>query len=137
MTKRGHARLKIRIHDNSIRLRLNRDEVGQIGRMDSVDCQTRFPSGEIFQYQLSASSTGETTTASFAEGCIRVVLTEAQAKHWALTETEVSVAVSTPITNGTLELLVEKDFECLDPREGEDQSNRFRNPKAVSLEQTS
>ena len=28
-----------------------------------------------------------------------------------------------------LALLVEKDFECLNPREGEDNSNRFPNPK--------
>ena len=126
--------MKIRIHDSSIRLRLNRDEVEQIGRMESVECKTHFPSGEVFYYQLSASSTAEETTAGFSDRCIRVVLSQAQAKHWALTETEVSVVVSAPIADGRLELLVEKDFECLDPREGEDQSNRFRNPKAGLME---
>jgi hypothetical protein len=127
--------LKIRIHDNSIRLRLNLDEVKQIGRLESVACVTQFPSGETFGYQLHASARGTEPTARFSDGCISVVLSEAQAKHWALTETEVSIVVSAPIPAGPLHLLIEKDFECLDPREGEDQATRFQNPKARLMEQ--
>jgi len=124
--------LKIRIHDNSIRLRLNRDEVDQIGRNETVACSTLFPTGERFGYTLLSSAAAHATTASMVNGTITVTLTEKESQHWALTETEVSIAVATPIAEGSLALLIEKDFECLDPREGEDQSNRFKNPKAAS-----
>lgn len=127
--------MKIRIHDDSIRLRLNRGEVEQIGRLESVTCATHFPSGDVFSYQLSVSDAGATTTAEFREGGIEVVLSAPQAQQWALSETEVSIVVDAPIANGSLALLIEKDFECLDPRDGEDQSNRFRNPKATLMEQ--
>lgn len=123
--------MKIRIHDNSIRLRLNRDEVDQVGRRESVVCSTQFPTGERFGYTLVSSVDTPATNANFSGDTITVTLTEAEAQHWALTETEVSIAVATPIADGSLALLIEKDFECLDPREGEDQSNRFRNPKAA------
>lgn len=96
-------------------------------------CATEFPGGERFGYELATASdvaATTTTTANFAGGTVKVTLAKAQAQLWALTETEVSIAVAAPVEGDSLALLIEKDFECLDPREGEDQSNRFKNPKA-------
>lgn len=117
--------MKIRIYDDSIRLRLDRSEVEQIGQGLAVEGITRFPAGNQFAYRLSVARAAS-ATAVFEDGCINVLVPGAQAEHWAHTEAEVSIHA----VDGALKLLIEKDFECLDPREGEDQSNRFVNPKA-------
>ena len=121
--------MKIRIYDDSVRLRLDRAEVERIGRLESIECATRFPSGDAFRYRLRCCD-ADAVGATFAAGCIEIALPAARARHWAETESEVAIAADAPLDRGRLSLLIEKDFECLEPRAGEDQSNRFRNPKA-------
>lgn len=123
--------MKIRICDDSIRLRLERDEVEQVGSGATVTCATHFPDGGQFRYCLGVGDVA-TATASFEGGCIQLTLPHAVARHWAQDDTEVSIDVLQSLTEGSLRLLVEKDFECLEPRAGEDQANRFLNPKAVT-----
>ena len=122
--------MKIRISDDSIRLRLDRSEVDDVGVGKSVSCRTRFAGGAEFQYALSVGNS-DAVSAVFSDGRIEVSLPSAIATHWACDETEVSIHGENEIDGGALTLLIEKDFECLDPREGEDQSNRFVNPKAT------
>ena len=51
---------------------------------------------------------------------------------WALTE-QVSMEGEQFLDDGgKLTILVEKDFTCLAPREGEDESDMFPNPQADS-----
>ena len=121
--------MKIRILDNSIRLRLDRDEVDRIGAGEQVEAVTNFPDGSAFRYALGSHADGD-TSAAFQQGCIRLSIARSEAQDWAADDTRVAITGAQTVTNGDLRLLIEKDFECLDPREGEDQSNRFRNPKA-------
>lgn len=123
--------MKIRICDDSIRLRLDRSEVEAIGRNDTVECHTHFPGGREFTYRLTVAETNK-VAASIAGSCIEVCLPKGVAASWAGDETEVSIEAVESLARGELVLLVEKDFECLEPREGEDQSNRFENPKAIA-----
>lgn len=123
--------MKIRIFDDSIRLRLDRDEVDAIARSEAVECHTHFPGGGVFAYRLSVAEVG-VVSAKVAGPCIEVALPTTVAVEWASDDAQVSIRAEQPIANGDLALLVEKDFECLDPREGEDQTNRFRNPKALA-----
>ncbi|MEM9623334.1 MAG: hypothetical protein AAF993_16915 [Pseudomonadota bacterium] len=123
--------MKIRISDDSIRLRLDRSEVAQIEAGSAVECVTHFSAGNQFRYCLNVAAAGE-VSAEFIEGCITVTLPAEVASRWAGTESEVSIRAQQALPAGDLHLLIEKDFECLDPREGEDQSNRFRNPKALA-----
>lgn len=123
--------MKIRIHDDSIRLRLDRREVDSIGEGRSVDCCTRFIGGAEFHYRL-LSADCDAVSAVFNEGRIEVRLPKPAAEHWARNDMEVSIRGENDLGDGALALLIEKDFECLEPRAGEDQSNRFVNPKAVS-----
>ena len=67
--------MKLRILDDSIRLRLDRDEVEHLGAGGAVEGATRF-------------------------------------------------------LGGSPSILVENDFECLAPRDGESRTNRVRNSKA-------
>ncbi|MEM7097215.1 MAG: hypothetical protein AAF541_03075 [Pseudomonadota bacterium] len=134
--------MKIRIYDDSIRLRLDRSEVEGIAAREVVAGHTHFPDGSQFTYRLVVHRTGACansehvvpaeTVATYADGCIQLSIDQQTAEFWANTETEVSIRSEHTTSNGPLKLLIEKDFECLDPREGEDQSNRFVNPKAQS-----
>ena len=126
----GLLPMKIRIHDDSIRLRLDRSEVDTIGKGRPVDCRTRFAGGAEFRYRL-LSADCDAVSANYDDGRIEVRLPRSTATQWATDETEVSIRGENDVGDGAMSLLIEKDFECLDPRDGEDQSNRFVNPKAV------
>src|SRR5690606_41469691 len=59
---------------------------------------------------------------------LTVTLPKATVERWTRPD-EVSIRGEQPIGGGeTLKILVEKDFECLTPREGEDQPDLFPNP---------
>lgn len=121
--------MKLRILDNTLRLRLDRHEVDQLGAGTGLMAETRFPGGEVFCYRIEAA--GAELTATKDQDGIRLCLPERQLASWAADETQVGIYASLPLTEGCLALTIEKDFECLDPREGENQSNRFSNPKAA------
>ena len=57
------------------------------------------------------------------------MLPEAEVRQWASTE-QVSIAANETLDDGDLlKILVEKDFACLAPREGEDESDIFPHPQ--------
>jgi hypothetical protein len=61
-----------------------------------------------------------------------VRLPESLVLSWAATE-QVSMAGEQALDEGrVLQILVEKDFACLAPREGEDESDMFPHPEADS-----
>ena len=120
--------MKIRILDDSIRLRLDRGEVDQIASGAAVAGETRFPSGASFGYALRAG--GQAAHAEFGPQGIVVTLPTERLSNWAGVDEDVSIREELALADGGLKILVEKDFECLEPREGESQANRFANPKA-------
>lgn len=113
--------MKLRIKGDTIRLRLTRSEVAAVARGDAVAETTALP--QPFTYALETS--GERTGAAFADGRMTVTIPAAVAAHWAGTE-----EVSLRGREGEVEILVEKDFACLVPREGEEDSDAFPNPQA-------
>ncbi len=57
-----------------------------------------------------------------------MLLPESEVRQWASTE-PVSIAADETLDDGdALKILVEKDFACLSPREGEDESDMFLHP---------
>ena len=119
--------MKLRFDNDSLRLRLDRDEVDALGRGESATSVAHFPDGRALHWRLEAR--GNTLDATFADGLVCVFMPLATARHWASDDTEVSVRGQLSAPPGTLSLLIEKDFECLEPRTGESQRNRFANPK--------
>jgi hypothetical protein len=111
-----------------VRLRLARDEVDAIAAGHSVASRTHFPGGAVLEYRLQPGST--TLDARFQGGAITIHVPMAIASHWALSPTEVAIKGVVAQRDSALQLLIEKDFECLDPRDGESQGNRFPNPAA-------
>jgi hypothetical protein len=67
--------------------------------------------------------------AAFADGRLVVRLPAAEVSAWANDDTAVSLRRELVLPDGSvLHVLVEKDFQCLTPREGEDQDDMFPNP---------
>ena len=126
--------MKIRIKDNSIRLRLTRGEVDTIRDTGEVIASTGFPGGRKFNYALESSPASVSPAAYYSDNEIRVRLPETVVLAWTSTE-QVSITGEQILDDGEeLSILVEKDFACLAPRPGEDESDMFANPDADSAE---
>ena len=123
--------MKLRIVDDSLRLRLTRTEVTSIGRGCTVEATTHFPGGAALTYALEVAPVAR-ISATFEAARIRVLLPREVALPWA-SGNDVSLHGEQPLEHGVFRILVEKDFTCVEPRDGEDQSDLYPNPKTESL----
>ena len=127
-------KMKLRLRDNSIRLRLTRGEVETLREDGLVSCRTAFPGGRDFQYLLESSPASVNPAAFFSDCIMTVRLPETTVLAWATTE-QVSIGGEQLLDDGEkIDILVEKDFACLAPREGEDESDMYPHPDADSGE---
>jgi len=92
--------MKLRILDNKIRLRLERQEVATIIAGGSVGGATNFPAGERLRYRLATDN--EKTSATFREGEIVILLHKPTATIWGLDETKISLDAVLPNAEGGL-----------------------------------
>ena len=122
--------MKLRLLDDSIRLRLSRNEVVAADEQGIVEGQTRFPDGSVFRFALEALENSSDASASYASDRMVVKLPAPEISAWANDDAAVSLhgELELPL-GGHLKLLVEKDFRCVSPRDGEDQSNLFQYPE--------
>lgn len=126
--------MKLRIRDNSLRLRLTRGEVDALRDDGIVQARTAFPGGREFQYEVESSPASVSPGAFLSNGKVTVRLPESAVLAWANSE-QVSITGEQQHKNGEiLGILVEKDFACLAPREGEDESDMFPHPQAGESE---
>jgi hypothetical protein len=118
--------MKLRIRGNSIRLRLTQSEVAKLIEQGSVKETTDFGNGQVFVYTIAVSSKLETVTADFQNGQINIFIPQTVAETWANGEEVGITAAQTP-----LKLLIEKDFNCLIPRNTEEDADTFPHPKEI------
>ena len=117
--------MKIRIQDNTLRLRLTKSEVEQFHQSGKVMSKVQFPGQNELNYGLVKSS-GHSMTASFLDDSLTVEIPKELGDTWATTE-QVGMEGSVAIAEGQyLQFLVEKDFQCIS-RDGEDKSDLFPN----------
>jgi hypothetical protein len=122
--------MKLRIRGSSIRLRLSQAEVARFTETDRVDDAIAFGPGQRLTYSLVAADVSA-PTASFDVGVIVVSLPRDRARAWA-TGDDVSIDAKQHVApDETLSILVEKDFACLAPRTGEDDTDAFPNPRGA------
>lgn len=114
--------MKIRIKGNSLRYRLTKSDISTLAKDGSIYEQTDF-TGKSLIYALMTTQSG-IMTAEFINNTITLHLPKIMVDKLVNTET-----VGFSDNNGTLILLVEKDFTCLDNVE-EDQSDNYPNPLA-------
>jgi hypothetical protein len=120
--------MKLRIRGNSLRLRVSQAELKRIAEQGSAEDSIRFGPGASWRYGIDVG-TGKAVAAEFTAQSLRVMLPKTAVDRW-LDPSEVSIEAQQQIGDGeTLRILVEKDYTCLAPRSGEDDSDLFANPQ--------
>ncbi len=122
--------MKLRVRDNSIRLRLTQTEV-ELARSDGLVRGTVPLAGNSnFEYVLESSPATVKPEAHISNNVLTVRIPEAEILSWSDSD-EVSISATQLLDGGNeLSILVEKDFACLAPREGEDESDMYAHPLA-------
>jgi len=121
--------MKLRIRGDSIRIRVTQAELREIADSGRVRDTIRFGGGVGLSYALESDAAAREPRARYAKNLISVVLPAATVQRWAGSN-EVSIEGEQALGDGqTLRILVEKDFACLQPRSGEDDSDMFPNPE--------
>jgi hypothetical protein len=120
--------MKIRIKGDSIRLRVTKPEINQFAETGLIEETTHIGTHQLV-YQLKKSTEHNTLTAEMSGNTICVFMPDKMAAEWTSTE-RVGFENNMPLPNGgSLFLLLEKDFKCLD-NTNEDQSDMYDNPLA-------
>lgn len=122
--------MKLRIRGNSIRIRVSQSEVAAIAAEGRVEETIQFSAQKHLRYGVLVSEDGPAQV-SYQDDQIMVELPAGQVQAW-LAPDQVGIEAEQNLGAGeALAILVEKDFTCLAPREGEDDSDTFPNPKAT------
>jgi len=118
--------MKLRIRGNSIRLRLGQSDLATLLECGAVEERVEFPGGRSLSYRLE-QSTAPAPETTFAGDAIVVRFPAQAIVAWA-DPAEVSMAAECAVAGRALHLLVEKDYQCLAPRDDEDDADLFPNP---------
>lgn len=123
--------MKLRIKGNSLRLRVTRPELERLMNNGRIDEAISFSPDDRSRliYSLEHTATATVPAVRFAPPLLEVRIPTAKAQKWAFGE---DVGISATIDlgpKGSLHLLVEKDFACM---QGSEEENRdaFPNPNA-------
>lgn len=118
--------MKIRIKENSLRIRLLKSEVDKLEAEGYLETETSFVNNKLV-YALESIEEGNQLTVDFLDNKITMFVPLALLNGWAQNSV-VGFSAQMPLTeNGSLFLLLEKDFVCTDATT-EDQSDNFSNP---------
>ncbi len=126
--------MKIRIHGNSIRLRLTKSDIAKFAATGIVEERVDFGFAKsALYYRLNRTEDGDTTRARFEDDCLSISIPAADADIWIKSE-QVGIEATQPIGDSkVLRILVEKDFACLAERVNEDDSDAFTNPNTANI----
>ena len=123
--------MKLRIKGPTLRLRLTQGEIRALLEEGVVEERVPFAPGVSFVYRLrrDARTLGKCASVRYVE--VEILQAEADAREWCTSEL-VTLAHEQALPDGALRITLEKDFACLAPREGEDETDNFPNPEAGS-----
>ena len=129
----SEAAVKVRLRDNSIRLRLTRTEVSTLAAGRPVENATPFgpAAGQTLTFRIKPDN-ADALTISQQGLCIEFSVPIRMISGWAEAETVGFEEHLTLTPERLLHLFVEKDFACLVPRKGGDDIDTFVNPAACS-----
>lgn len=123
--------MKLRLKNNSIRLRLTQGEVTQFGQTGRVDEMIQFSGTRYFYYVLAKDAQVTELQAKFENETVIVLVPSDLADQW-VNSSDVGIENDWDTASGiTLKILVEKDFACLTERAGEDDTDAFPNPNTT------
>lgn len=122
--------MKLRINHNSLRLRLSRTDVERLVQTGAVEEATLLGGAIPFIYRLLVDPHArEIRTGRHTHG-IFVRLPEDVALMWSSSD-QIGITAAERHPGGReTAVLIEKDFRCLRPRQGEGDEDAFANPAA-------
>ncbi|MCD6063177.1 MAG: hypothetical protein K0R82_1088 [Flavipsychrobacter sp.] len=124
--------MKLRIKNNSIRYRLDKNDIQELGAKGYVEGRTEI-GPDLFVYSLQGSDELQ-LNCKLGTNKITIYMPTAQIKEWVTSE-RVGYEHHMDLQSGNkLHLLLEKDFKCLDDTV-EDQSNNYDNPLTQKKDQ--
>lgn len=123
--------MKLRIHGNALRLRLNQAEVAQFSKTGWLEESIEFAPGACLGFALESLSSLSTPRAVYQNGSLRIQVPCSMANEWTTTD-RVGITGEQPVGNGKqLAIVIEKDFQCVHSEHPDPQA--YPNP----LEETS
>jgi len=126
--------MKLRIKGNSVRLRLTRSEVAKLLAIGHIEETIHFSPQEQSRltYSLRVKPDLSSATLRYQPPEIAVVLPTKEATTWAK-DNQVGIYATVDLgLCGILDLLVEKDFACLDGSDA-DNLDTFENPGTTGI----
>ena len=123
--------MKLRIKGNSLRVRVSRSEVARVLAGDCLEETIHFApeASATFTYALRKEPSVSRPTVQYTENRVAILIPADRANAWGTTD-QVGIEEDISLGNlGSLALLIEKDFACLD-RSDNDNEDTFPNPNA-------
>ena len=123
--------MKLRIKGNTLRIRVSRSEVARLLAGDRLEETIHFSSAPVakFTYALQQGQSLSRPTVQYTENRVAILIPAEEAKTWGTTD-QVGIFENISLGNlGSLGLLIEKDFACLD-QSAEENEDAYPNPKA-------
>ncbi|HYL78318.1 MAG TPA: hypothetical protein VEU96_29275 [Bryobacteraceae bacterium] len=121
--------MKLRLHGNSVRLRLNQAEVAQFSKTGYVEEVIDFGAGASLSYVLESTSNAEALGAGYRNGQLRIQIPAGVGHDWVTTD-RVGVTGEQALAGGKqLSILIEKDFKCV--HRDDPEPDAYPNPLAA------
>lgn len=121
--------MKLRIKGDSLRLRLTQGEMRTLAERGEVEDRISFAGGAKLRYRLRVEAENSAISASYESNLIYILVPRTLAERWWSTDL-VTLSAIESVAPGELRIVLEKDWACLAPREGEDESDNFPHPEA-------
>jgi hypothetical protein len=128
--------MKLRLRNNSVRLRLTQGEVERFRESGIVEESIEFGPGahQRLTYALATTADGQSVHATISANRVIVYVPASDGREWAGSD-RVGMQGRQAIGRGTeLHILVEKDFTCLEPRADGDDIDTFPHPSQCGAE---
>lgn len=120
--------MKLRLRNNSIRLRLTRSEAASLARSGSVEEVIDLAHDRRFTYSVVGAKADAELHAEMGDAGITVFVPTRQVAAWERSDL-IGINGEQNVGNGkVLKILIEKDFTCLKPRSGGEDEDTFPNP---------
>ena len=121
--------MKLRLRENSIRLRLLQNEIKSLGDNGFVSETITFAPSQKLIYTLKISEAANEIFARFSDGEITVEIPVKTAENWI--ETDLIGLEKEQEIDGekNIKILIEKDFVCTERPFDADNKNAFPHPK--------
>jgi hypothetical protein len=120
--------MKLRIKGATLRLRLTQGEIRALAEQGVVEEHVPFAADARLVYRLKRDAQAREIAATYRDDVVEIRIPESAAGEWCSTDL-VTLAHEQPLAEGTLRITLEKDYACLAPREGEDESDAFPHPE--------